>query len=105
MNNYDAMFGYLMKYNTKPVYEDFTTQRSYAYKKGEVKLCNTKLEAMDFCNSNVVLIEENFDDDAYQKALKYYKEQRGKAIDKVVHKISFKNIIQLNEAKQNLIQH
>lgn len=41
MNNYDAMFGYLMKYNTKPVREDFTTY--YAYKKSEVKLCNTKL--------------------------------------------------------------
>ena len=86
MNNYDAMFGYLMKYNTKPVRENFTTY--YAYKKGEVKLCNTKLEAMDFCNSNVVLIEENFDDDAYQKALKHYKEQRSKAIDQVVHKMA-----------------
>lgn len=41
-----------------------------------------------FCNSNVVLIEENFDDDAYQKALKHYKEQRSKAIDQVVDKMA-----------------
>lgn len=79
-NNYDAMFRDLMKETPLPLLADFTTY--YAYNKGEVKICETKSEAMHF--SQARLIEENLDNDAYEKAFNHYYEKRGEAIKKVI---------------------
>lgn len=79
-NNYDAMFHDLMKETPLPLLADFTTY--YAYNKGEVKICETKSEAMHF--SQARLIEENLDNDAYEKAFNHYYEKRGEAIKKVI---------------------
>lgn len=79
-NNYDAMFRDLMKDTPLPMCEDFTTY--YAYNKGKVKICETKSEAMHF--SQARLIEEDIDNDAYDKAFNHYYEKRGEAVDKVI---------------------
>ncbi len=79
-NNYDAMFRDLMKEKPIIMREDFTTY--FAYNKGEVKLFNTKREAMQF--SQARLIEENFDNDAYEKAFNHYYEKCGEVTKQVI---------------------